>query len=803
MMQETEGWLARAARRLGEIMTGGWDDVGPLDIYEPRPEAPISVDEPVARQNVPPGIRVDDNGRYVAGGYSFSTVEQAAHYAARLSRPASSTPVPRQFEPEPRAPASTPSPTRTPAETGNTPRWIGEPTALLIGGNAVMSEMVYFGTPSRREPQHDHSRIDPKLAVDTRGDPHGVTLNYWPSYAGMEPRARWTYLDWLSRGRNDPSTPIGYVFVFFYGLEQRLLVDNAREDAEGIFAEVRRLLTIYGENYSFQSYAQRLLALSCLYEMHRDEPATIECSRTYDFELPLDLRVRLGRRLRDNEPFTGDDCLRWVLALPDVYLRTPGQRCFEELRALWLARFAAKHPDGLSVRRPKKEVRHDYRAASGTFNCKVSVEELPDISGTVAPLTPLRGLLDSCLDDLSAYSRLIGRDPEARGRLRGDLLLPPELHGGRSSLEQCRSELEKLVELSGISGVPANRLAQLLDVEIVSGTEKLPATVVRQVTAALDVLNYGCEPDRRYGPAVALRPDARIALFSSPNGGPVDHERDAYVSARAMVEVAMLAAVSDGELVPAEIGTMARRLHAIPDLSEAEIARLQAYGMALAADPPKVRAALKKLAEVPPSSRAALAASAVEAVLADGRVHPDEVRFLEALHAALNIPVASLYSAIHRGGEDSGPVLVVAGQAENIVPIPVEQENANVVPIDAARLERIRHETSQVSALLSSIFVEDVEQPVAPSVEKQQANGAYDGLDAAHAELLVRLLAAPMSRDDFEAAASSLRLMPDGAIETLNEWGFDRIGDAIVEDDDEVRIVPDMLQQIGPMGVAA
>ena len=48
-----------------------------------------------------------------------------------------------------------------------------------------------------------------------------------------------------------------------------------------------------------------------------------------------------------------------------------------------------------------------------------------------------------------------------------------------------------------------------------------------------------------------------------------------------------------------------------------------------------------------------------------------------------------------------------------------------------------------------------------------------------------------------------MRLMPDGAIETLNEWGFDHFGEAIVEDGEEMRIVPEMVSQIEPMGVAA
>jgi len=50
-------------------------------------------------------------------------------------------------------------------------------------------------------------------------------MDYWPSYCEVSPRARAAYLRWLEDGRRDESTYIGYVFLFFYGLERRLLGD--------------------------------------------------------------------------------------------------------------------------------------------------------------------------------------------------------------------------------------------------------------------------------------------------------------------------------------------------------------------------------------------------------------------------------------------------------------------------------------------------------------------------------------------------------------------------------------------------
>lgn len=793
-MAQTEGWLARVARRFGEMMSGtsARDTDGPLSSHRSS-DVPATTVSPSPTQTgahtTPPGVTLSANGRYLYGGYSFSTLEQASDYATRMTKPAVAALPPQHSAPAPytskglRAPAC----------------WLARSTVVQVGTRTASLEMVYYGTPTRHDPAHDKSRIDPTLPINFQGDPAGATLTYWQSYERLDPRARWTYLDWLEGGRTDANIPIGYVFVFFYGLEQRLLVDDAKDEASAIFAEIRRLLAIHGENYSFTAYASKLLALSCLYGESGNEQITSAPPHNYEMELPLNVRVRLGRRIADNQPFNADDCLFWVLSLPDVYLRTPGQRCFDELLELWRVRFAVRNPEGLRVRRPKSKIRSQYQAASNTFFRSIEMD-LPDISGTQAPLNGLRAILDGCIEDLSAYSRLLGRDPEARGRLRGDLLLPLELRRGRSSFAACRSVLDQSAT-DGLATV--SDLARALDLEVEPGLDKLPAVLVRQIGLALDALDLGFEPDRRYGPAAALRTDARVVLFPASLGGAVDPDRPAYAAARGMVEVAMLAAVSDGTVASSEMDAIERRLRSTSDLEEEEIVRLLACGSALAADPPKVRAALKKLADIAPESRAALAASAVEAVLADGRILPEEVRFLEALHVALGLPASALYSALHRSGEDVGPVEVLPATAERLVPLPNEPMPSGV-SIDTARLERIRDETTQVSAMLAAIFVEEEPEPAPAPPPKASVNAsAFVGLDAPHSDLLLRLLAGPMARSEFDAAAVGLRLMPDGAIETLNEWGFDNLGEPIVEDDDDVRISPDMIDQLEPMGVAA
>ena len=105
----------------------------------------------------------------------------------------------------------------------------------------------------------DASLIDGTLPV---ARPHPETtepLPYWPSYHDASPQQRSRYLDWLADGRSDPQIEIGYLFIYFYGLERRTIVDDA--DHAAIVEEVLRLRGIYRASRSFQRYATALLWL--------------------------------------------------------------------------------------------------------------------------------------------------------------------------------------------------------------------------------------------------------------------------------------------------------------------------------------------------------------------------------------------------------------------------------------------------------------------------------------------------------------------------------------------------------------
>lgn len=133
-----------------------------------------------------------------------------------------------------------------------------ESSEFYVGDLKFRIEFSYSGAI---EP----SAIDTELVIAEFKGLNGVDkLPYYPSYSGITPGQRGSYLEFLSNPY-DTSFEIGYAFILYYGLERFLLTDKF----ERAFEAIIKLRDVY-ENQSFQFYSGNALVLSCLYHQRPD-----------------------------------------------------------------------------------------------------------------------------------------------------------------------------------------------------------------------------------------------------------------------------------------------------------------------------------------------------------------------------------------------------------------------------------------------------------------------------------------------------------------------------------------------------
>lgn len=674
-------------------------------------------------------------------------------------------------------------------------RWVAPGEWVEIAGIEISDGNFYLGgsLPSRATRRPENCLINPGLVVGSGNDLTGQTMSYWPSYSELHPNARRSYLVWLSSGRDNPDTYIGYVFLYFYGLERRFFIDEAVRDKEKIIEEVSHLLSIYGGNGSFRNYATQFLEFAGLVATTSSTRPAIEARTGYGFDFSVSARLYLGARLAEGGPLDAEDCLLWLTSSPETRLRTPATRCFSLFRMLWKIHFDARHPSGLKVRTPKRRLGNiSYRAASGTFSAELTgADNIPDIASLSSPLKGLAAIAEQCTNELESYSRFIGKWPEDADSTEAAVLLPKALL--TCSEENPLQALSRRISQAS-AGRPTGKIAlgELCKrIGLEAPTEgKVSASLFTKLGAALDRLDIGYEPDRRYG-AVPPPGDGTVVFFRAPDAATVDHERMEFQAARTIVEINALAAQADGVVDPSELAALQQAIGAVPGLTAVERVRLLAYASALLSGPANARMLMKRLAKLDDDGRQRVAQAAVAVVLADGHVSHSEVVFIEKLWKALGLPKDDLYSALHSGAiVADGPVTVMAGTVEPGHAIPVPQSASKPqLEIDQNRLARIISETSAVSSLLSEIFLEEESATAVTRPHSRSGLRPFDGLDTEHGELLLFLLEErQVERSLFEERAKLLRVLPDGAIETINEWGFEIYDEPLVEDEDMLTV---------------
>jgi hypothetical protein len=281
----------------------------------------------------------------------------------------------------------------------------------------------------------------------------------------------------------------------------------------------------------------------------------------------------------------------------------------------------------------------------------------------------------------------------------------------------------------------------------------------------MEPLGFGIEPDGRRTDAMPSL-DAPASIFRLGEDSQTDTENESW---RLVIDVATCC-------VGVETSIEARKaaMDKMPPMPGVDRNRLAAYASIAAVAPTRIARTLKAASDLDLATRMATMGCAVAAVVMDG-ASPTAVRGLERVAKALDFPVDDLYGALHRGRVDTPSF---ANEAE--------AGTRTDAIVDEGRLARAREDTHAVSRMLAEVFTDDhhdVPETLETSTPGRTDTKGFDGLDGRHSELLAALLAEGcMAAKDFATMARNRKLMPDGALERINEWGYDRFDDLLVDE---------------------
>jgi uncharacterized tellurite resistance protein B-like protein len=709
--------------------------------------------------------------------------------------------------------------------------WVPAGQEVRVRGFTIPDGMLYVGKDLgawfgwlETEP----ALINPELRVNTASPNRpGTGMAYWPSYGRISPESRCAYLEWLAGGRRDPEAYIGYVFLFFYGIERRVLAEaqiskQARSEVEVLVAEVERLLGLYGSNASFHRYASEFLTVARLVngllKVEDLEPVQQFVGHQvhgWDWEMPLHVRLALGGFAGKGEPIPAPWALSWFLSSGQARLRTPARRCKEEFQELFLTLYARDFPEGgMTVRASETPLTAHYEAASSSLGgLTLSIPGSREIAASTSPLRKLQEIADEAMNGLDAFSRWIGRTDD-RDSPAALALLPPEIAWNHES----PAAQELVGWLSGVLG--KERLALVHTEELVRRwpTRRkgvLSKREAEQLTGFFCRFGLGLEPDVRWGGpplsryrrAVVFRLPAAALVQSPPEPGP------AYEEVTLLLHLAAALSAADGEVSESEERHLLEHLEEALELPLAEKVRLEAHLTWLLAEPPGLAGVKKRVEPLGPKERHYLARFLLTVAGADGHITVEELKLLQKIYPLLGLEAEDVTSDLHAlmAGEDVGadqPVTVRPGEPRTGFAIPERPEPGTVpsgptgVVLDMAKVRAMRAQTRESQAILARVFAEDDEgaaaSPPTPAPPADENGGSsVAGLSTLHTRLLRQLAGRPSwPRIEVERLCGTLDLLPDGTLEEINEAAFKECGEPLLEGEDPLELDQEILKEM-------
>ncbi len=691
--------------------------------------------------------------------------------------------------------------------------WIPEGQECTVCSYTIPGGMIYVGKAPSSSYRPTYwspypALIDTRLPIDEENpDRDGSTINYYYAYSLITPQARAGYLEWLINGRNDPKAPSGFPILYFYGLERRLLgiqdIHGTDEERNAILREVRHILSIYQDDWTLRRFASELIVFYLAKEKRWQEIAAIQeqFGGTGQQELPIAFRIGISKFLINGEPIPSNWALDWVIADPESHLRTPAHRCREEMKALFSLKYRERFGEGLVVKRNKSTLKIEYHPANDALrhgDYKIETD-FPDVGKLKQPITKFRPLVDSCIDELDAYSRYLGRHPDDRESFPATALLPKSLLelSDNSRLVATKELLQSVITDDG-TGFFA--LKEILNIWDIPTEKRIAKKDLTSLALLLEGLGFGMEPDPRFSGS-SMKAEDLMVVFPWIAGIPSSPNSE-YNEALLRLQISAMICIADQVVSASEERNLQQLINGFNNLTDGEKRRLDAHLNWFVKACPSRTGLLKKLEKLPENQKHLIADFLLEVARVDGNIDPEEVKLLSKLYTKMGLSEDELHSSIHqsftRYREPTEPVTIkYASEPEEEYAVPEEAQKESGVSLDLDAIQRKMKETAIVTDLLQNIFTDDEPQSPSPIPTDRVDSNSIRGLSIEMSDFLRELGGkSAWSRHEIEELAQRLGLMPEGAIEDINDLAYDITDEPLVEEDEDLIINQEIYEEL-------
>ncbi|MDX9974641.1 MAG: TerB N-terminal domain-containing protein [FCB group bacterium] len=538
--------------------------------------------------------------------------------------------------------------------------WAEPGKSLIVAGYTIPEGMLYWS----KGPASEASCIDISLPVGRPVEEPKGSLGYWPQYGRMTPDQRANYLAWLASGRKAPLHDIGYAFVYFYGLERRVLVDGA--DVQPALKETLRLLSAYRGSGSFFSYLSNFIAyvlarkgvaklpeewfrwvfLDALPELNEDALAVaLAWVSTHGRPLPAKLAFAVAKQdMRSPK---------------SVVIKRAGEQFYELFRKKYQEKFGeGMRTSGILDRYV------EYRPASPCLlepyaERRFERLRLPNPLGMQVQFTPLVQIWTECITELKPFSSELVK---GQGKLTREAFkaLPQALKAEVEHPDKPRWETV-ITEHAKEDGFVFVTVGELARIAAIPQRSKLSVKQSMDLVETAKDMGFAIVPD----PWILRRCydwDELVAIQSLDKES--EPGQEGYFRAAAlMLAIGMTMAAADGKIDREEVIHVSLGIKSQFKLNRGDARKLEAYREILIRKPPTFRSLTGFVQSAfEPKQREALGQFIVGVAAVDGVIDKSERRALENAYETLGLPAIKLHNLLRRLEGEPDEALIVPSQ---------------------------------------------------------------------------------------------------------------------------------------------
>jgi tellurite resistance protein len=408
--------------------------------------------------------------------------------------------------------------------------------------------------------------------------------------------------------------------------------------------------------------------------------------------------------------------------------------------------------------------------------------DIPDISILKSILTNITPLINECQDDLDKYSRWLGQHPEEKESLAAFSLLPDDL-----AISMKNKELENFKDwisnrMTNLDSVILNN-KDILEKWPVKTPGKMNKTEVISFIALLEKIGFGIEPDVRFDNILIKEPD--ISVLFRLKEIPLAEPSTEYSGKALLIHLAAAVAKADGNIAESERAHLVDSIENSTQFNSSEKWRMKTLLIWLFNSDTTSNELKKRLESIDRNQKKHIANYLISVAGADGYISPEEVKMLTKLYKILGLDEKEVYSNIHLFQVEKKEALdepatvrpADTGETGYEIPKPPERQGFK---LDIKKIKDKMKETAEVSAILSDVFEDDVKET--PEIVEKEMEDSIHGLDSNHTAVLKAFQKQMVwPRVEFEKLAAKFNLLPDGAIDVLNEKSLEICNEILCE----------------------